>query len=204
LDPKFRSGQSGLIDKRVQGARTLEKEKKDRSDFLRWLHSMRALRLALAIAAAGLYLPNCVFVLAEDSIDPGLDGTLNHVQYAAAGQPPAAAQQQQQQQEEEGQQKGQKREQPPSPSPSSSATSFSAERAARKAQLLASMALPADGSRIDFDEEHPRFRVLRAMYGFARHQQRYQTDLAGWEDGYKAIPERHRDVRFLSAPLVNR
>ena len=58
------------------------------------------------------------------------------------------------------------------------------------------MALPADGSRVDFREEHPRFRVLRAMYGFARHQRRYQADLAGWEDGYKALPERHRDVRF--------
>jgi hypothetical protein len=155
---------------------------------------MRALRLALAIAAAGSYLTNGVFVLAEDSIDPGLDGTLNHVQYAAAGQPPAAARQQEgRQKDEDGQ---------PSTASSGGRAPFSAEHAARKAQLLASMAPPADGSRIDFDEEHPRFRVLRAMYGFARHQTRYQTDLAGWEDGYKAIPERHRDVR--SPPLLNR
>jgi hypothetical protein len=65
------------------------------------------------------------------------------------------------------------------------------------------MAPPDDGSTVDFNEEHPRFRVLRAMYGFARHKKRYQTDLAGWEDGYKDLPERHRDVR-RHPPLSSR
>jgi hypothetical protein len=154
---------------------------------------MRAHRLALALAAAVVCLLGSA--VADGSLDPGLDGTLNHVEYVAAGQPPdrqtssssssAAA---------------------PSGSGSSAgeAKAFSAEHAARRAELLASMAPPVDGSRVDFQEEHPRFRVLRAMYGFARHQARYQADLAGWEDGYKAIPERHREVRLPPSSSTTR
>ena len=147
---------------------------------------MRAHRLALALAAAALCLSGGSLADAA-SLDPGLDGTLGHVRYAAAGQPPPAAAQRPDRH-------------PPPPPPSSGggagAAAFSAEHAARRAELLASMAPPADGSGVDFREDHPRFRVLRAMYGFARHQRRYQADLAGWEDGYKALSERHRDVRF--------
>jgi hypothetical protein len=41
---------------------------------------------------------------------------------------------------------------------------------------------------------HPRYRMLQALHGFVRYQERYQTQVQEWKDAYEALPEEQKQV----------
>lgn len=88
--------------------------------------------------------------------EPGLDGTLNHIQYAPNAEP------------------------------------NSPRHVAEKMRLLETLKRP-DGDELPKD--HPRYRLLQAMHGYIRHQERYIDQLTNWEKSYSDLPEPQRKVR---------
>jgi hypothetical protein len=90
-------------------------------------------------------------VLAE----PGLDGTLNHIQY------------------------------------SPNTESNSPRHVAEKRRLLETLKRADDQN---WTTDHPRFRLLQAMHGFIRHQERYTDQLDTWEESYLGLPVAQKKV----------
>jgi len=110
--------------------------------------------LALFLALFSIVHVAC----AEDQqiLDAGLDGTLNHIQYEAAGQPD-----------------------PP--------------RFIEAKQKLLDKIRKEDED-VEVSNIHPRYWLLRALYGYWRHGQRYQQETAKKSTQYFAMSEEHRNV----------
>lgn len=64
--------------------------------------------------------------------------------------------------------------------------------AEERAKLLASLVRPQYD--FQFDNTHPRYNLLWAMYGFCRHGERYVADTTQWKEKYQRNEKRHRDV----------
>lgn len=62
---------------------------------------------------------------------------------------------------------------------------------AEKKRLLETLKRP-DGEELPKD--HPRYRLLQALHGFMRYQERYIDQLAKWEKSYLDLPEPQRKV----------
>lgn len=62
---------------------------------------------------------------------------------------------------------------------------------AEKKRLLESLKRPDEG---ELPKDHPRYRLLQAMHGYIRHQERYIDQLTNWEKSYSDLPEPQRKV----------
>lgn len=65
---------------------------------------------------------------------------------------------------------------------------------AEKKRLLETLKRP-DGNELPKD--HPRYRLLQAMHGYLRHQERYIAQLTNWEKSYSDLPEAQKKVSTL-------
>jgi hypothetical protein len=112
------------------------------------------LLLSLDLRISGFAHAQEQVVLAE----PGLDGTLNHIQYSPNTEP------------------------------------NSPRHVAEKKRLLETLKRDDETWATD----HPRYRLLQAMHGFIRHQERYIDQLENWEKSYLGLPDAQKKVRTFA------
>ncbi|KAF2431357.1 N2227-domain-containing protein [Tothia fuscella] len=66
----------------------------------------------------------------------------------------------------------------------------SARHVAEKKRLIQSY----EKSEENWSVTHPRYRMLQALHGFVRYQERYQAQVQEWREAYESLPEAQRKV----------
>ncbi|QDS77719.1 hypothetical protein FKW77_004204 [Venturia effusa] len=65
---------------------------------------------------------------------------------------------------------------------------------AEKERVLEWLKRPEGPEEGELKQDHPRYRLLQAMHGYLRYQERYITQLQTWEKSYNDLPEAQRKV----------
>lgn len=121
-----------------------------------------SLRLLWQLCSAALLVLSLVQAQEQVVIaEPGLDGSMNHIQYSPSTEP------------------------------------NSHRHLAEKKRLLET--LKRDGDKLAKD--HPRYRLLQAMHGYMRHQERYIDQLEVWESSFLGLPEPQKKVSTSTSSL---